>query len=57
MIIQILQSKARALNDELLIETLNQPKLKKHISDWRNWNEPVFYAIAEEAHNRGLIKN
>ena len=54
-LIQILQAKARNFSDALLMETLNQPKLKKHILDWENWTEPVSYAVAEEAFKRGLI--
>ena len=52
---EILKAKARKMNSELLMEFLNQPKIKKHIEDWRNWTEPVSLGIAIEANKRGLI--
>ncbi len=53
--IQILQAKVKNFSDELLMEVLTQPKLKKHLPDWRNWTEPVYFAMAEESFKRNLI--
>ena len=53
--ITAIANKSKGMKNETLMMILNVPQNKKHLSDWRNWKEPVLKAMATEANKRGLI--
>lgn len=53
--ITAIANKSKGMKDGTLMMILKAPEHKKHLSDWRNWKEPVMKAMATEANKRGLI--